>query len=58
MGIGVGLYTSYGAAQRLYCKMGYVPDGNGVTYDRKLLAAGEFRPLDDQLCLMMIKDLE
>ncbi len=57
MGIGVGLDRSYGAAQRLYTKLGYVPDGNGVTYERKLLSYGESRPVDDNLCLMMVKSL-
>jgi len=57
VGIGVGLERSYGAAQRLYAKLGYIPDGNGVTYDRRLLSYGESRPLDDNLCLMMIKSL-
>lgn len=58
MGIGVGLDASYGAAQRLYIKMGYVPDGQGISYDRKQIAHGEFRPVDDQLCLMMTKKLD
>lgn len=31
VGIGVGLYADYGAAQRLYVKRGYVPDGHGVS---------------------------
>lgn len=57
MGIGVGLDFSFGPAQILYIKRGYVPDGNGITYDRKQIAPGEFRPLDDQMCLMMVKDL-
>lgn len=57
MGISVGVHGSYGPAQRLYAKMGYIPDGNGVTYDRALVGFGEFRPVDDQLCLMMVKDL-
>ncbi len=57
MGIGVGLERSYGAAQRLYVRLGYIPDGNGATYDRKLLSFGESRPLDDNLCLMMTKNL-
>ena len=57
IGISVGLNASYGAAQRLYAKMGYIPDGNGVTYDRKQVNAGEMRPLDDLLCLMMVKTL-
>jgi hypothetical protein len=30
-GIGVGLDASYGAAQRLYARRGYVPDGRGLT---------------------------
>ena len=28
--IGVGMYPGYGAAQRLYVKRGYVPDGSGL----------------------------
>ncbi len=57
MGLGVGVDVSYGPAQRLYTKLGYIPDGNGVTYDRKLVAAGEFKPIDDNLCLMMVKGI-
>ncbi len=57
IGIGVGVDGSYGAAQKLYIKLGYVPDGNGVSYDRKQLSYGEFRPIDDNLCLMMVKSL-
>lgn len=55
MGIGVGLDSSFGAAQRLYARLGYIPDGSGVSYDRKQVAVGEFRPLDENLCLMMSK---
>jgi GNAT superfamily N-acetyltransferase len=58
MGIGVGLHASYGAAQRLYVRLGYVPDGNGVTCDRSPVSFGEIRPLDDQMCLMMVKSLQ
>lgn len=57
MGIGVGLLSDYGPAQRLYCKLGYVPDGCGVTYDRETVTNGEIRPVDDDLCLMMVKDI-
>ena len=57
LGIGVGLNSSFGAAQRLYVKMGYIPDGTGISYDRKQVAAGAFKPVDDQLCLMMSKAL-
>lgn len=57
MGISVGLYPDYGPAQRLYVKLGYIPDGYGVTYDRQTVRPGEMRPVDDDLCLMMIKQL-
>lgn len=57
IGIGVGLDFSFGAAQRLYARLGYIPDGTGVTYDRKQVAVGEFRPIDENLCLMMTKKL-
>ncbi len=57
VGVSVGLHKDYGAAQRLYAKRGYVPDGFGVSYDREAVQAGEIRPVDDDLCLMMVKDL-
>lgn len=57
MGIAFGLHANYGAAQRLYIKLGYVPDGQGATYDRKQIAFGDFKPLDDDLCLMLVKVL-
>lgn len=57
MGISVGLHSSYGPAQKLYFKLGYEPDGQGATYDRNPLTFGEFRPVDDHLCLMMLKNL-
>ena len=57
IGISVGLTASYGPAQRLYVHMGYVPDGYGVTYDRQAVTHGEFRSIDDDLCLMMVKGL-
>lgn len=57
IGIGVGLDNSFGPAQRLYIKMGYIPDGQGVNYDRKQVNIGEFKPIDENLCLMMTKEL-
>lgn len=57
IGIGVGLDGGFGAAQRLYVKSGYIPDGVGVTYDRIQVGAGEFRPIDENLSLMMTKKL-
>ncbi len=58
MGISFGLTPSYGAAQKLYFKLGYRPDGHGATYDRRVVAHGDIRPIDDDLCLMLIKDLQ
>ncbi len=57
IGISVGLYKDYGPAQRLYVKLGYMPDGYGVTYDRAPVSYGALHPVDDDLCLMMVKDL-
>ena len=57
IGLGVGLGPSYGAAQRLYARLGYVPDGAGVSYDGGPVRAGELRPSDDLLCLYMTKNL-
>ncbi len=57
IGISVGLYADYGPAQRLYAKLGYLPDGYGITYDRLPVTLGEIRPVDDNLCLMMVKSL-
>lgn len=57
IGISFGLSREYGPAQRLYIKKGYVPDGNGATYDRAIVAHGDFKPLDDNLCLMLTKKL-
>jgi GNAT superfamily N-acetyltransferase len=58
MGISVGLDGSFGPAQVLYTKLGYIPDGQGVTYDRKPVSAGEFKAVDENLCLMMAKSLK
>jgi len=55
LGISVGLHAEFGAAQRLYVRLGYIPDGLGVTYDREVVPAGEKRPIDDDLALMMLK---
>lgn len=59
VGIGVGLYGGpdggYGAAQRLYVKKGYIPDGLGVTYDYKPVSPGSLVKLDDDLVLWFKK---
>lgn len=57
IGIGVGVSKNFGRAQRLYVRMGYLPDGSGVVFERENLPSGEIRPIDDRLCLMLMKDL-
>lgn len=61
VGIGVGLYAGadggYGAAQRLYVKRGYIPDGKGVTYNYQPAIPGNSYPLDDDLVLWFTKKL-
>lgn len=57
MGLAVGLTRSYGPAQRLYTRLGYVPDGYGITHDREPVQPGDIRAIDDDLCLMMVRDI-
>lgn len=56
IGIGVGLYSDYGAAQKLYVKRGYIPDGRGITHDGSYIEAGQSVPADDDLILWLIKN--
>lgn len=58
IGIGVGLTASYGAAQILYARRGYIPDGAGVVYDCAAVPVAALRPADDNLCLMLVKSLD
>ena len=56
--LGVGLCGSYGSAQRLYVKRGYVPDGSGVWYRGKPCVQYEtVCTVDDDLILYLSKDL-
>lgn len=57
VGIGVGLYEGYGAAQKLYIKRGYIPDGRTITYNYCPLAYGNTVLLDDNLVLWFTKKL-
>ncbi len=56
-GIGVGLYADYGAAQRMYVKRGYVPDGRGVVYQDHTACPGESVKVDDDLVLYFTRNL-
>lgn len=59
VGLGVGLYAGedggYGMAQRLYVKRGYIPDGNGLTWNYDKIAPGSQVVLDDDLVLWFTK---
>ena len=57
VGIAFGLYQSYGSAQRLYIKMGYRPDGKGITYHDNSVIPGESYPVDDELLLWLTKSI-
>lgn len=61
VGTGVGLYGGddggYGAAQRLYIKRGYIPDGKCITYDSQPTIPGNSYPLDDELIIWLEKKL-
>jgi GNAT superfamily N-acetyltransferase len=58
IGIGVGLYRDYGPAQKLYFQLGYIPDGNGITYKGQPTVAGQSYRLDDDLLLWLVKALK
>ena len=55
--LGVGLYDSYGAAQRIYVKRGYIPDGSGIWYGDKPAVPYEIYRNDDDLNLYLSKKL-
>lgn len=55
--LGVGLYTSYGTAQRMYVKRGYIFDGSGLWWQDRLLEPYAPCRNDDDLVLYLSKDL-
>ena len=57
-GIGVGITLDYGAAQILYTKMGYVPNGEGATHHEQSLKYGENVKIDDDTVLWLIKKVK
>lgn len=54
VGLRVGLHSGYGAAQRLYIKRGYVPDGSGVLAGSRIPDEGATVTLDDDLTLRLL----
>jgi GNAT superfamily N-acetyltransferase len=55
IGIGVGLHSDYGPAQRLYVLRGYVPDARGITSHGRRLEWGDDTKIDDDLVLWLTK---
>ena len=55
--LAVGVHGGYGAAQRLYIKRGYIPDGSGVWYRGKPLEPYAPCCNDDDLLLFLSKKL-
>lgn len=56
IGITVGLSDQYGAAQRLYAKRGYLPDGRGACLGRVPTRGGQNVEIDS-LIIWLTKDL-
>lgn len=57
IGLGVGLYSDYGPAQRLYAKLGYVIDGLGITSHYEIVTPGSTVKVDDDLVIWLSKAL-
>jgi len=56
-GIGFGITEDYGAAQILYIKRGYIPDGKGLIRNSKSLQYGDEVVIDDDLVICLLKKL-
>ena len=57
-GIGVGMTADYGAAQRLYIRRGYIPDGCGLHWRDHHVRYHEDITVDDDLALYLTKELK
>jgi GNAT superfamily N-acetyltransferase len=57
IGTGVGLSEGYGAAQRLFVKLGFMPDGRGLTAANLPVFPGDSVTADDTLLLWLVRDL-
>jgi GNAT superfamily N-acetyltransferase len=57
IGISVGLSSSFGAAQRLYVRKGYMPDGCGIFCDNEAVQPGALYAVDEFLTLKLTKTL-
>ena len=57
IGLGVGMTADYGDAQRLYVRLGYIPDGQGLHYKCSSLKYGNQVVIDDDLVLFFTKPI-
>jgi GNAT superfamily N-acetyltransferase len=57
LGITVGLFDTYGPAQRLYAQRGYVPDGRGACRGQVPVSGGARVVMDDDLIIWLTKQL-
>lgn len=57
IGIAVGLHPGYNAAQRLYVRLGYVPDGKGITVSERPVSELQTIVLNDDVVLHFEKTL-
>lgn len=57
VGTGIGLNEGYGAAQRLFVKLGFMPDGRGLTAAGAPVFPGDSVTADDTLLLWFVRDL-
>lgn len=55
--LGVGLHAGYGAAQRMYIRRGYLPDGSGVWYQDQNQKPYAPCVNDDDLVLYLSKEI-
>ena len=55
VGLGVGLYSDYGAAQRIYVRRGHLPDGRGIMDRNQPVAPGATIRIDDEAALMLTR---
>lgn len=56
--LSVGLHNGYGAAQRMYVKRGYIPDGTGAWYGTRVCPQYADCYNDDELVLYFAKALK
>jgi ribosomal protein S18 acetylase RimI-like enzyme len=57
IGLGVGLLADYGSAQRLYYRLGYIPDGRGLHCKGQVVAYSQSVAADNDLVLYLSKKI-